>query len=161
MRILPSRSSCVRSFALLVVVLAAGSMSCENKHVGRACALSVDPDPTTGGTTTTIDVGLECPSRICLLPTRESVNSNPLTGSLCTADCSSDDDCSDGELRGTSNPNGCEHGFVCKVAETVGDFCCRKLCVCKDFSGTPPAGGFQTPEVCKPTSENKAICQNI
>jgi len=54
-----------------------------------------------------------------------------------------------------------EHGFVCKVAETVGDFCCRKLCVCKDFSGNPPAGGFQTPEVCKPTTANRAICQNI
>ena len=162
MRILPSRSRRVSSFGLLVIVLAAGGISCENKHVGRPCQLSVPPDPsTTGSTTTTIDVGLECPSRICLLPTRETINQNPLTGSMCTADCSSDDDCADGEGRSASNPTGCVGGFTCKVAETVGDFCCRRLCVCKDFSGKPPAGGFQTPEVCKPTAANKAICRNI
>src|SRR4051812_38876891 len=99
MRIFASVSCRFRSLALLVVVLAVGSISCEDKHVGRPCKLSVEPDPVSGGTTTTIDVGLECPSRICILPTRESINQIPLTGSMCTADCSSDDDCADGELR--------------------------------------------------------------
>jgi len=123
-----------------VVCRGARGASCENKHIGRACTLSVDPDAgTSGGSTATLDVGLECPSRICMLPAREAFFADtPLTTSLCTADCSSDDDCADGELRSSSNPAGCKGGFACKVAETVGDFCCRRLCVCKDFIGKTP-----------------------
>jgi hypothetical protein len=160
MRILPSRSCRVNLLGLLVVLLSAGTMSCENKHIGRPCELSVGPDA--GGTTTTLDVGLECPSRICLLPTRETFSQDPPTTAMCTADCSSDDDCADGELRNTkSNPSGCVLGFTCKVAETVGDFCCRKLCVCKDFSGKPPTGGFPTPQVCTSSPVNQANCRNV
>jgi len=149
----------------LVVLFAAvlGGASGEKKHIGRACTLSVDPDAgTSGGSTATLDVGLECPSRICMLPAREAFFADtPLTTSLCTADCSSDDDCADGELRSSSNPAGCKGGFACKVAETVGDFCCRRLCVCKDFIGKTPAGGYPTPDVCMSTPANKANCKNI
>jgi hypothetical protein len=165
MRILfPSRfrSRLVNSIGLLLFTLAAGSLSCENKHIGRPCDLSTGPDAgPNGGTTATIDEGLECPSRICLLPTRDTFSQDPPTSSLCTADCSSDDDCADGELRNASNPSGCVAGFVCKIPETVGDFCCRHLCVCKDFSGKPPTGGFTRPQVCDPTPENKLNCRNL
>src|SRR5581483_1232277 len=90
----------INMLGLLVVALALGSVACENKHIGRTCGLSVDPDAGVGsGLTATLDVALECPSRICILPAQES---GPVTTtSLCTADCSSDDDCSDGERRGS------------------------------------------------------------
>ena len=164
MRFLPARLCHVGSLGLLVVAVVLGGASCENKHIGRKCLLSVDPDPgNSGGTTATIDVGLECPSRICMLPAREAFQAPPLTTALCTADCSSDDDCADGELRNTSDTSDtrCQTGFACKVAETVGDFCCRRLCVCKDFIGKTPAGGYPTPEVCMSTPDNKANCKNI
>jgi hypothetical protein len=162
MRFLPSRLLRFNSLGLLVVAMVMGS-ACENKHVGRPCGLSVDPGAggaSGAGTVSTLDVALECPSRICLLPARQGANSTPLTTSLCTADCSSDDDCADGEIRNTSDPSDtrCEHGFVCKVAETVGDFCCRRLCVCKDFLNSADTS---TPEVCKPTADNRANCKNV
>ena len=164
MRFLPTRSFRTGSLGLLVIAAVLGGASCENKHIGRKCQLSVDPDPgNSGGLTATIDVGLECPSRICMLPAREAFQAPPLTTSLCTADCSSDDDCADGELRNTSDMGDtrCQTGFACKVAETVGDFCCRRLCVCKDFIGKTPAGGYPTPEVCMSTPANKDNCKNI
>src|SRR5207244_7154213 len=116
MRSLPSRFSRIAWFAPLLLLAVAGSFSCENKHIGRLCELGVDG----GGTTTaTIDVGLECPSRICLLPNQEIGPPPPptlATTALCTADCSSDDDCSDAELRdkSMSGDTRCIRGFVCK-----------------------------------------------
>jgi len=161
----PSRGR-INSLGLLVVAaLVLGSVACENKHIGRTCGLSVDPDAgTSSGTTATLDVALECPSRICILPAQESGPVN--TTSLCTADCSSDDDCSDGERRNLSDPGDfrCKGGFVCKVAETVGDFCCRRLCVCTDFlTKNPVTQSYDTttPDVCMPNSTNKMLCKNI
>ena len=158
MRSLPSQPNRLQWFAPLLLLLVAGSFSCENKHIGRPCSLSIDGG-TSSGTTATIDVGLECPSRICLLPSKDQPTDTTAT---CTADCSSDDDCSDAESRDKSmkEDTRCTRGFVCKVAQTVGDFCCRKLCVCRDFVKVP-AGGFTTPAVCTSTPENKANCQNI
>ena len=137
-----------------------------NTSVAPAGSASIPTRGTGSGTTATLDVALECPSRICILPAQESGALTPPTTSLCTADCSSDDDCADGERRNTgdSTDQRCKGGFVCKVAETVGDFCCRRLCVCTDFlSKNPPTQSFDTstPEVCKPTAANKAICKNI
>jgi hypothetical protein len=161
MRFVSTLTRSVEWFAPLMLLLVLGGSACENKHIGRPCELAVGDAgaPTGSGTTATIDVGLECPSRICLLPA-EDVRTT--TGSLCTADCTSDDDCADGELRNPKDPSDfrCSHGFTCKVAVTVGDFCCRKMCVCKDFLNIP-MGGFTTPVVCAPTPENKAMCQNI
>jgi len=159
MRSLPSLSSRLRWFAPLLLLLVVGNFSCENKHIGRKCDLGIDAGGTSSGTTATVDVGLECPSRICLLPSHDVATD---TTSLCTADCSSDDDCADAELRDKSDSTDkrCLRGFVCKVAQTVGDFCCRKLCVCRDFVMVPK-GGFQTPAVCTSTPDNKKNCQNI
>ena len=162
-----SRGCSVNSLGLLVVAMVLGSVACENKHIGRPCGLSVDPDAgVSSGTTATLDVALECPSRICILPAQESGAKSPPTTSLCTADCSSDDDCADGERRNTSDPSDqrCQGGFVCKVAETVGDFCCRRLCVCTDFlTRNPLTQSYDTslPDVCMPNANNKAICKNI
>src|SRR5581483_8144416 len=115
MRSLPSQPNRLQWFAPLLLLLVAGSFSCENKHIGRLCALSVDGG-SSSGTTATIDVGLECPSRICLLPSQDMATDTTAT---CTADCSSDDDCSDAETRDKSMPGDtrCSRGFVCKVAQ--------------------------------------------
>ncbi len=166
MRFLPSPGYRVHSLGLLVVALVLGSVACENKHIGRPCGFSVDSDAgTTTGTTATLDVALECPSRICILPAQEAAPKSPPTTSLCTADCSSDDDCSDAERRNTGDTSDqrCVGGFVCKVAETVGDFCCRRLCICTDFlvRGLNQSYDTTLPDVCQPTPANKAICKNI
>jgi hypothetical protein len=157
MRSLSSRPSRYPWFVPLLL-LVVGSFSCEDKHIGRVCELDVDGGPASG-TTATVDIGLECPTRICLLPANMTGTD---TTSLCTADCSSDDDCSDGQIRDKSNTSdkGCIKGFSCQVAQTVGDFCCRKLCVCKDFL-IIPTGGIPAPSVCQSTAVNKANCQNI
>jgi hypothetical protein len=163
----PSPGCRVNSIGLLVIAMVLGSVACENKHIGRPCGLSVSTDSgTSSGTTSTLDVGLECPSRICLLPAQEAGPQSPPTTSLCTADCSSDDDCSDGERRNSSDTGDqrCKGGFVCKVAETVGDFCCRRLCVCTDFlnrNAMTQSYDTSLPDVCTTNVTNKANCKNI
>lgn len=127
-------------------------------HIGRACQLSIDPvEAGISPASSVIDVGLECPTRICLLLARETATD---TTSLCTAFCSGDEDCQVAEARDTTTPSDrrCERGFSCMVAETEGDFCCRKLCLCNDFFGVKPPA---TPEVCAPTPVNRAHCPNI
>jgi hypothetical protein len=140
--------------------LALGSAGCENKHIGRTCDLNADAGTTSGtGSTATINPeALECPSRICILPAASGATD---TTSLCTADCSSDDDCSDGETgpKANATDHHCESGFVCTYATTVGDFCCRKFCLCKDFTGPPPSGGFPTPTICQ--AGMNSSCKNV
>jgi hypothetical protein len=148
-------------FALGALLVALGTAGCENKHIGRTCDLNADAGTTSGsGSTATINPeALECPSRICILP--PSAGGATDTTSLCTADCSSDDDCSDAET-GPKNPpasttdHHCENGFVCTIATTVGDFCCRKFCLCKDFTGPGP---FTTPKICE--AGNNSTCKNV
>ena len=139
------------AFAVLV------SSGCEDKHIGRTCDLDApDGGTASGNTSATINAqAVECPSRICLLPAEDKTTN---TTSLCTADCSSDGDCSDSE--GTSNaadPH-CKTGFACLVPTTVGAFCCRHLCVCKDFVDTSAADYHQEPKVCLPPSTS---CPNV
>ncbi len=51
---------------------------------------------------------------------------------MCTAGCSTDDDCSDSDP-GTL----CKKGFICTWPTTTGSFCCQKMCVCHDFVVVP------------------------
>ena len=149
----------VASFAFAiagVILLGLVASGCEDKHIGRVCSLDT-PDAGTSGTGTSATLNgqaVECPSRICLLPADEKQNP---PGPLCTAGCSSDDDCSDGET--SKNPVQCHSGFTCMVATTVGDFCCERLCVCKDFVDTSIKGYNSTPAVCEPGTGS--ICKNV
>jgi hypothetical protein len=150
---LVSISPAARTFALMILAVASFGLSagCEDKHIGRSCELgTTSPDAgTSGGSVATISSpALECPSRICILPGGDTANTEN-TGPLCTASCSSNDDCSDGESgpKGDPNDRHCENGFVCMWPTTVGDFACQKLCVCRDFV-VEPKGGFQKPTVC-------------
>lgn len=60
-----------------------------------------------------------------------------LERSMCSRKCSSDNDCKDG---GPTNQvvvddTNCQTGFKCARIQTLGKFCCEKLCVCNDDLG--------------------------
>lgn len=100
---------------------------------------------------------LDCVSRTCLRtakPTRElpegSVFPDGNRG-LCTAECSDDSDCD----RVPESP--CQTGFTCGVATTVGSFCCRKFCICKDYIVVPESG-LATPKACDPDNADNTCC---
>jgi len=142
----PNRSTTgfLVGFAALALLAAAG---CDDKHIGRPCSLGLDAGADGGPAPTNVSVNseaLECPSRVCLLPNQEATTD---TGPFCTDSCSSDDDCADGEKRG-SDPSDkrCLKGFACRVVipnlANVA-LACQKVCTCKDFLGsttTTPAG---------------------
>jgi hypothetical protein len=146
-------------FAFAVVLLGLVTSGCEDKHIGRVCDLDIaDAGGTTTGTTSAIQgQAVECPTRICLLPAGDKTTN---TGPLCSATCSSDDDCSDGETTGNQMSKQCKTGFTCMVATTVGNFCCEKLCVCKDFVDTTRMGYNQTPQSCLPGNPDQT-CKNV
>jgi hypothetical protein len=143
-------------FALAVVLGGLlGMTGCEDKHIGRVCSLDV-PDASvsqTGTTATFNGQAVECPTRICVLPAAQKQTN---TTALCSAFCSSDDDC-DGET--TSNPSSgqCKSGFACVYPTPVGAFCCQKMCVCKDFIDTMNKNFHDKPTSCNPPS----TCQNV
>ena len=138
-----------------VVLLGLVATGCEDNHIGRVCSLDAPDAGATGTGTSALLNGsaVECPSRICLLPAGDK---QPTTGPLCTAGCSSDDDC-DGETS-SSNKAQCHSGFTCMVATTVGNFCCERLCVCKDFIDTTVKGYNATPASCV---SGKSSCKNV
>jgi hypothetical protein len=157
MRFLSSRPRLsLTPFPFLVALLLVANLGCEDKKIGRPCELTVTDDGGTGASATINDQALECPTRICLTPAAVKTTD---TTSLCTADCESDDDCEDGESRDKSDSTDkrCSTGFSCAVATLAGDFCCRRMCICRDFIDIP-VGGFKTPAVCMP---GMSTCVNV
>jgi len=120
----------------------AGLGGCKSNPVGRPCFVQSVSD---GGAAETVigSPALECQSRICLHVASK-------TPDLCTADCSTDADCD------TSPESPCQTGFSCMTPVVTGDFCCRKLCVCRDYlpGGVPPP----EPEACDPTVAANECC---
>jgi hypothetical protein len=151
-----SKLAALGPFALAIALLGLVSSGCEDKHIGRVCELTVDGGAQGTGTTATINgQAVECPTRICLKPAADKTTN---TTSLCTAGCSSDDDCSDGETTSNQASAQCKTGFACLVATTVGNFCCERMCVCKDFVDTSLPGYNKTPTVCMP---GQSMCTNV
>lgn len=148
---LPSPSRSTRSLSLLPLLVAAIPLllvsACADKHIGRPCMTGLPASP---DQVQSYVQALECPSRICLQPAQDKGldPAQKATGAFCTDYCSSDDDCADGEKRGSDNPAGCLTGFACRTP--VGNISsdplrCKRLCVCKDFlkngdPDKPPAG---------------------
>jgi hypothetical protein len=157
-------SSAARGYflvALGVLVLGLGG-GCDDKHIGRPCNTNVpDAGATGGGISILTSPSLECPSRICLQAAPEGVTSadeQAKEGAMCTASCSTDDDCSDGDP-GTL----CKKGFICTWPTTSGDFCCQKMCVCHDFVVVPPKG-IPEPSACLSPSAggpSPPTCKNV
>jgi hypothetical protein len=139
-------------FALVVAaVLATG---CEDKQLGRPCSDIPDASPLQGAYTT---MASDCPSRICNKPgVQPGVSTDLDTGPYCTIPCATDDDCN-GETRDVSNKldTRCKRGYVCSMPFDVGELCCKKLCLCRDFVSA--STGPLVPEICAndPKSCNK------
>jgi hypothetical protein len=115
-------------------------------HIGRLCDLGTSADA--GQVTVLTNTGaLECPSRICILPSQERGTN---TVALCTAECENDDDCSDGELRSremNTNDRRCRDGFTCRTllnGVQGNELACKRLCVCRDFVRTGDTTGGNT-----------------
>ncbi len=57
-----------------------------------------------------------------------------LERSMCSRTCASDSDCADGGIgkKVLADDSTCKGGFQCAQIQKLGEFCCQKLCVCKD-----------------------------
>jgi hypothetical protein len=152
----------IRPGHMLVVLMSIAGFAglvtgCEDNPVGRLCDLGT----ATPGTSEAVvaSPSLDCVSRTCLrvplsreLPPGSSFPTG--TSGLCTAECSADSDCD----RVPESP--CITGFTCGVPPgiTVGPFCCKKFCICKDYIVVPDTGELTVPKACDPTDSENACC---
>lgn len=138
------------SMAVVTIALAALAVGCGGEPVGRKCFIGND-----AGTPTTSVIAspaLECPSRTCLqVPLQAELPEGSEYTSLCTAECASDDDCE----RVPESP--CQTGFTCAIPVVVGPFCCRKMCICKDYLVIPD-GGVPDPAACIADNPDNGCC---
>jgi hypothetical protein len=128
----------------LLGLLLGGGAGCKSSSVGRQCFLG-NPEADGGMPQTVVGTpALECSSGVCL----HIAGKHP---DLCTADCSSDSNCE------TASESPCKGGFTCQIAVVTGDFCCRRLCICKDYlpqdAGPPP-----DPAACDPMNAANECC---
>lgn len=143
--------SSVLILGLLGISIVAVGPGCADNHVGRPCALGVPKDQIDPMKVTINPAALECPSRICLLPAVGAAPVQDIAG-LCTVECSSDDDCADGE-KGKAGPGNvrCTSGFVCRTLLpplATNPLQCKPLCVCKDFLSSADAMKNNKPNGC-------------
>jgi hypothetical protein len=140
---------------LTIGALAASGSGCSDNPVGRICDLGTATPET--GEVVVASPSLDCVSRTCLrVPkTRELPPGSSFpegNSGLCTAECSADSDCD----RVPESP--CVTGFTCGIAVTVGPFCCRKFCICRDYIAIPETGELATPKACDATLNDNACC---
>jgi hypothetical protein len=123
------------------LVAALAGLGCQGEPVGRICFIGGD-----GGADENIvaSPALECQSRTCLHVQGGEQD-------LCTAECSEDGDCE------KVDESPCVQGFACMVPVVVGPFCCKKLCVCKDYLVIPD-GGIPSPAACDPGVATNECC---
>ena len=127
MKMTSSRMGLMGTLLALAAVLPAAG--CTDLGVGRKC---LPP-----GDVSAVQISapaLECMSRLCYLKGDEG---GELVRSVCTAYCTTDDDCRGaltGQESGLCNAG---DGFVCAVASTVNvgtgnqNFACAAMCICK------------------------------
>jgi hypothetical protein len=132
-----------------------GASGCSENPVGRICDLGTAAPG--AAEVVVASPSLDCVTRTCLrvpksreLPPGSQYPAG--NNGLCTAECSSDSDCD----RVPESP--CITGFTCGVAVTVGPFCCRNFCICKDYIVIPEAGELAVPKACDPTIKDNACC---
>jgi hypothetical protein len=149
-----------RRHALLVVLVSLAGLAagCEDNPVGRICDLGAATPQ--AGEAVVASPSLDCVSRTCLRvpPSREpppgsDVSTLTPNQGLCTAECSRDDECD----RVPESP--CLTGFTCGIPDgvSVGAFCCRKLCICRDFIVVPESG-LGTPLACEADNKENKCC---
>lgn len=137
--------------ALMISLVALSSLAaCNPNSIGRLC---VNPQGSDVRGTQISSPALECPSRLCLIQPITNAGPNAPDGGvrpICTAECGNDGDCT------PETTEYCSSGFVCAVAATVGNFCCRKICICKDDLqlnvNKDADGGVMLPPSCDPAT---------
>jgi len=145
-----------RSLIACVAVLAGFAVSaCGGDPVGRICDLGNESIATSE--VVVASPSLDCVTRTCLrvplgkeLPAGSEYPAG--NNGLCTAECDTSADCE----RVPESP--CTGGFACGVAVTVGPFCCRKFCICKDYIVVPDDGVLPTPKACDASNADNACC---
>ena len=136
--------------ALSVAALALLSSACGDNPVGNVCFIG--PDAGSPGQSIIASPALECTSRTCLYtPLQRNLPADSRHEALCTAECSSDSDCD----RVAGSP--CQTGFTCAVPVVVGPFCCRTMCICKDYIVVPESG-LPRPAACDPDNPDNRCC---
>jgi hypothetical protein len=156
-RLLLSSSMIRPRHAVLVVLLslAAFGTGCTDNPVGRICDLgTAQPQP---ADIVVSSPSLDCVSRTCLrvplgreLPPGGSFPSG--SSGLCTAECAADSDCD----RVPESP--CLTGFTCGAATNAGSFCCKKVCICKDYVVIPASGAYPIPAACDAKNPLNECC---
>jgi len=144
-----------RGHVVLLGVVFAAATGCGGDPVGRLCDLGNQMPA--ASEVVVASPSLDCVTRTCLrvplgkeLPPGSSYPQG--NNGLCTSECSSADDCE----RVPESP--CTGGFTCGVAVTVGPFCCKKFCVCKDYIVIPDDGILVAPKACDPANADNACC---
>ena len=146
--------------ALAVLLLSALALAgCEDNPVGRICDLGLTPGV---NEQVVASPSLDCVTRTCLRVTVDEDKTLPDGNEpkapagdlgLCTAECSSDDDCD----RVPESP--CKTGFTCGIPVTVGPFCCKKFCICKDYKIIPAdTNRLPDPKACEEADRNNSCC---
>lgn len=144
----------MRATLLIASIIGFAALGCSENPVGRKCFLGdvVDLDAGEGEQTILSSPALECPSRTCLhVPLTGQLPEGSEYTDLCTAFCDGDDDCDKME----ESP--CVNGFTCAVATVVGPFCCRKVCICRDYIMIPD-GGVPLPQACAADDQTNTCC---
>ena len=138
-------------FAALAAAMVLAVAGCSDNPVGNICFIG--PDAGNPDQSIVASPALECTSRTCLFTPQEvgSLPQDSEHAALCTSDCSSDSDCD----RVAGSP--CQTGFTCAVPVTVGPFCCRQMCICKDYIVVPESG-LPTPAACDPDNSENRCC---
>ena len=148
-----NRSTHTAVLGLGLALFASVVMACAENPVGRKCFIGSDVDP--AASSIVASPALECPSRTCLqVPLNAGIilpEGSEYT-SLCTAECTVDEDCD----KVPESP--CVNGFTCAVPVYVGPFCCRKMCICKDYLPDLETNPIETPAACNADDPANACC---
>ena len=136
----------IRPVMIVILGFALGASlgACTSNPVGRICDLgSATP---AASEVVVASPSLDCVSRTCLrVPLSRAAAGLGLSRRQqrpVHRRVQSDSDCD----RVPESP--CIAGFTCGVAVTVGPFCCRKFCICKDYVVVPDSGQLATPKAC-------------
>ena len=137
--------------AITVLAAAGVLLACSENPVGRKCYVGAD---VTSTQVTVASPAPECQSHLCLdVPLETELPEGGEHAPLCTGACEVDDDCQ----RVPESP--CQSGFTCGIPTVVGNFCCQKLCICKDYL-VMPDGGLPVPAACDPDNVDNT-CRNL
>jgi hypothetical protein len=152
-----ARITLAASIASLATIASLSLAGCSDNPVGRKCDLGVE-NPSSNEAVVG-SPSLDCSSRTCLKVPVDSGKElpdgfqqlQPNVG-MCTAECSADEDCD----KVSESP--CVTGFTCGIPLTVGPFCCKKMCICKDYVILPDSGKLPTPMACDPAIAANSCC---